>query len=471
MGKYSIRQNVRHTLAPIQESFSFNYGKATVRLDPDGTYTLSANGSIYSEYVNSARRAYQYKPTVQRLSEKMRAAYEQQTADYTQLNCNLTPARTRTAIQNKLDKLVLKKYCNKPFGVKKPSEDDLRLELEAEASQLFFTTFGKASTQIRKYVDEHLQDALKQRLISWNELLDYHNRIQSQNAETQNLLYLKEYTEKKEELESLLSGPSRFVDLEIRKRIAELHLPFDSELDFTYSKSAHTLEINVEVPANIPIPIQKASMLASGKVSIKTKSAKELRNEQIQCVYGLTYYLASVFFDVSANIENLSITVWEEGKAKGLLWVEFSRDVFNDFIKRNRQFDPVYYITIGEYYSVMNSSGASASVNAIASVFLKKIDEIKHGPGTNPIPANSGSSIGGGSSNNTLNHSLFDSGDLNPDPFHLTISEAHILAKHVGDSSLEDDITSAMWAGERTVAVNRKYFEIWQKLKSETWKS
>ena len=81
MGKYSIRQSVKHDIVPLQESFSFNYGKATVRLDPDGTYRLYANGSEYSEYVNSARRAYQYKPTVQKLSEKMRAAYDQQTFD------------------------------------------------------------------------------------------------------------------------------------------------------------------------------------------------------------------------------------------------------------------------------------------------------------------------------------------------------------------------------------------------------
>ena len=93
MGKYSIRQSVKHDIVPLRDSFQFNYGKATVRLDPDGTYTLMINGSEYSEYVNSARRAYQYKPTVQKLSEKMREAYDQQTFDYTHLNYRLTPSR------------------------------------------------------------------------------------------------------------------------------------------------------------------------------------------------------------------------------------------------------------------------------------------------------------------------------------------------------------------------------------------
>lgn len=471
MGKFSIRQTVKHDIVPLSASFQFNYGRATVRLDPNGTYTLSANGSTYSEYVNSARRAYQYKPTVQQLSEKMRYAYEQQTADYTQLNYNLSPAKTYLAVQNTLDKLVLKKYRNKPFGVKKPTDVDIRHELEMEASQIYFKTFGKDKKHIQEYIDEHIQEALKQRLDSWTELQNYHDRIQSQNAESQNLIYLQEYTEKKEELENILSGPSRFVDSDIRKRVADVRLPFDIELEYSYSKTNKTLDIEVEVPLNIPIPFQKASILSSGKISIKTKTAKDVKTEQIQCVFGLAFYLASKFFDVTVNIEKLSVTIWEAGKNKGLLWVEFPRDQFNDFIKRNRQFDPVYYITIGEYYSVMTSTRASSSVNALKSSFLKKIDEIKNGPEVSSITRGSASSQKSSSTSSWSQQSLFDTGDLNPAPLHLTISEAHILAKHVNDPTLEEDISNAMWAGERTVAVSRKYQAIWEKLKKETWKS
>ena len=143
MGKYSIRQSVKHDIVSLRDSFQFNYGKATVRLDPDGTYTLMANGSEYSEYVNSARRAYQYKPTVQKLSEKMREAYDQQTFDFTRLNYRLSPSRSRVSIENTLDKLVLQKYTNKPFAVKPPTKAEIRAELEYEASQLYFKTFGK----------------------------------------------------------------------------------------------------------------------------------------------------------------------------------------------------------------------------------------------------------------------------------------------------------------------------------------
>lgn len=473
MGKYTIRQSIKHDIVPLQDSFSFNYGKATVRLDPDGTYRLYANGSEYSEYVNSARRAYQYKPTVQKLSEKMKAAYEQQTFDYTHLNFDLAPSRTKSSIENALDKLVLKKYTSKPFGIHQPTESEIREELEKEASQLYFKTFGKDKKQIDEYVTSRLQDALDQRLKSWQELSDYHDAIQSQNAEKQNLIYFKEYTDKKEELESILNGPARYVDAEVRKRLSEIRLPFDIELDYTYSKQKRSLEIEVEVPYSIPIPFQKATMLASGKISIKNKTAKEQEADFKLCIYGLPYYLASKFFDISANIEKIAITVWDEGKKRGHIWVEFPRDDFNSLIKRNRQFDPVYYITIGEYYSPLAfSSSATATLNAQRTLFLKKIAEIK-GITAAPISMSTAQSASTRqtSSSNAMSSSIpgkiaaFDNGDLNPDPFHLTVAEATLLSSFVNDPDLANDLQDAMWAGDDTVPIHPKYAGIWADIK------
>ena len=470
MGKYSIRQSVKHDIVPLRDSFQFNYGKATVRLDPDGTYTLMANGSEYSEYVNSARRAYQYKPTVQKLSEKMREAYDQQTFDFTHLNYRLSPSRSRVSIENTLDKLVLQKYTNKPFAVKQPTKAEIRTELEYEASQLYFKTFGTNTKQVEEYVNAHLQDALDQRLKTWQELSDYHDAIQAQNAEKQNLIYFKEYTDKKEELENILSGPTRFVDAEIRKRLSDIHLPFDIELDYTYSKQQKQLDVEVEVTLSIPIPFQKATMLASGKVSIKNKTAKEQDADYKQCIYGLTYYIASKFFDVSTNIEKISVTVWEEGKKLGLIWVEFPRDDFNDLVKRNRQFDPIFYITIGEYYSPWAStSRSSIALNSQRSVFLKKIADIKgiavDSRNTSKSASSSKSSSAGTGSISSGKVSVFDNGDLNPDPFHLSVSDATLLSSFVNDPELEKEVQNAMWAGDDTVPIHPKYAGIWADIK------
>ena len=470
MGKYSVRASVKHEIVPLQESFSFNYGKATVRLEPDGTYRLLVNGSEYSEYINSARRAYQYKPTVQKLSEKMRNAYDQQTFDYTHLNYRLSPSRSKSSIENALDKLVLNKYTNKPFSIKQPTEAEVRTELEFEAGQLFFKTFGRDKKQIDEYVATRLKDAYDQRCKAWQELSDYHDAIQSQNAEKQNLIYYKEYTDKKEELENLLNGPSRFVDAEVRKKLSEIRLPFDIELDYSYSRKEQLLEIDVEVPFSIPIPFQKASLLSSGKVSIKNKSAKEQEADLKLCIYGLPYYLASKFFDVSASIEKIAVTVWEEGKKRGHIWVEFPRTDFNNLIRSNRQFDPVYYITIGEYFSPWAySSSATAALKAQRTLFLNMIAEIK---GTNAAvaPVSGTSTLARPtlqtSSSTSVSFTPLNDGDLNIDPFHLTVQEATLLSSFVNDPELEKDIQEAMWAGDNTVPIHPKHSAIWTDIRA-----
>ncbi|MBR2776265.1 MAG: hypothetical protein IKD75_03990, partial [Prevotella sp.] len=61
--------------------------------------------------------------------------------------------------------------------------------MEFEAGQLFFKTFGRDKKQIDEYVATRLKDAYDQRFKAWQELSDYHDAIQSQNAEKQNLIY------------------------------------------------------------------------------------------------------------------------------------------------------------------------------------------------------------------------------------------------------------------------------------------
>ena len=286
---------------------------------------------------------------------------------------------------------------------------------------------------------------MDQRLKTWQELSDYHDAIQAQNAEKQNLIYFKEYTDKKEELENILSGPAHFVDAEIRKKLSDIHLPFDIELDYTYSKQKKQLDVEVEVPTSIPIPFQKATMLASGKVSIKNKTAKEQDAYFKLCIYGLPYYIASKFFDVSTNIEKISVTVWEEGKKLGLICVDFPRDDFNDLVKRNRQFDPIFYITIGKHYSPWaSSSRSSIAQNSQRSVFLKNIAEIKDSDAD----------------------SVANGKDLNPDPFYLPVREAKFLSTFVNDHKLEKEILDAMWAGEETIPIQQKYAGLWADIKN-----
>lgn len=379
MGKFLVKQSVDYKVVPISESFQFTYGNATVSLSTNGMYSLSANGSEYSEYVNSARRAYGYKPALRNVTEKMRESYDRLTGVFTQLHCNLSPAQERTSYEKALDKLVLRKYRNKPFRLKEPTEEKIRKELEDAARQQFFRTFGTDNKRIVEYINANVQDAMAQRKRSWEELSKYHDCIQAQNAAKQNQIYYKEYTEKKEELENILAGPARYVDATFKKALSEIRLPFDIEIDYAYSQSSKRLTVDVEVPTFIPIPDRKATILSSGKISIKNKTLSDQKHDLELCLYGLPYYLASKFFDISVNIETICLSLWVKGKERGLLWVEFHREEFEGINGRNRDFSPLFFLSLNKHYSAIESSSIAGGsyMGQNKTVFLSGINSAK----------------------------------------------------------------------------------------------
>ncbi len=57
--------------------------------------------------------------------------------------------------------------------------------------------------------------------------------------------------------------------------------------------------------------------------------------------------------------------------------------------------------------------------------------------------------------------------DLNPDPFHLTVSEARRLASYIDDPEINEDIAEAMWSGEDLVPIAQKYESIWREIKNK----
>ena len=58
--------------------------------------------------------------------------------------------------------------------------------------------------------------------------------------------------------------------------------------------------------------------------------------------------------------------------------------------------------------------------------------------------------------------------DLNPDPFHLSISDARRLAGYLDDNQIKKDIQNAVWAGENTVAIDQKYLDVWKEIRKNS---
>ena len=76
----------------------------------------------------------------------------------------------------------------------------------------------------------------------------------------------------------------------------------------------------------INVPVSKATILTSGKISIKNKLVKEIIQDKTKSIISCAYYMAGKYFNVSPNILYIRMSIYDTNKQNPLLWVEFERD-------------------------------------------------------------------------------------------------------------------------------------------------
>ena len=133
------------------------------------------------------------------------------------------------------------------------------------------------------------------------------------------------YNNKKEYLE----GKKSSVKQELLNLCGNISVPYNLSLSFAYCQAAHVLEASVIVEDGISVPISKATILTSGKISIKNKLVRETITEKTNSAVSLTYFLAANLFNTSPNVQYLRFSLYERNKQNPLLWVEFERDKFS----------------------------------------------------------------------------------------------------------------------------------------------
>ncbi len=62
---------------------------------------------------------------------------------------------------------------------------------------------------------------------------------------------------------------------------------------------------------------------------------------------------------------------------------------------------------------------------------------------------------------------FINNGDLNPDPFYLTVVDARKLADYLDDVQLKDEIRQSVWEGDTMIPIAQKYYEVWEEIKRQ----
>lgn len=321
-----IIASVPQQIQTCKETFYTNHGYGTVELTPYGDYLLNTIGITDA----AARRTNEYKSAYKKVSANMLHAYEAETRAYTSIHRNMPSIESVVKLKNDLMILAPQTYKRGRFTFNKPTKDDVEKDLLEEAKNVNFdktNTSGHVDEKI--FVKEHINEMIEIRSHAWQEACDFFNKIEDAREERENAKFFAEYKTLYNNKKEYLEGKESTVKQELLNLCGNVSVPYNLSLSFAYSQAAHVLEASVIVEDGIAVPISKATILTSGKISIKNKLVRETITEKTNSAVSLIYFLAAHLFNTSPNIQYLRLSLYDRNRQNPLLWVEFERDKFS----------------------------------------------------------------------------------------------------------------------------------------------
>ena len=375
MGKYIIAPAKLPTVERKKFSFSLrsHYGNsATIVLSPDGIYSLDVNG-WEDDYVieNRAKRDSQYKTGIQKVSNELFLDYQARTEFVSLMSKRAFKPIGRTFLQKERDKIQIEEYQPNAFVVNKPQSDEVVAMLQTEGNSRYYKDENN-STEVRRFVTENKEKVYKERVANWNEILKLFNDIEKANKEKADFSFRQAYNAKRTVYDDIINGQPSVIENGFDDAINKLAVPYEISLDFDYNQQLQTIDIDVEIPDSIEpfVPTEKATILSSGKVSIKSKQQKEIRNEIVNSQLSLLYYIASYAFSLTPHIEHCRMSLWSKHKTYGYCWIDFSRNKF-----KSHAAPEDYLVTWKNVNNIGEFRGANVLNHIDKKLFKKLIQE------------------------------------------------------------------------------------------------
>ena len=325
-----ITATLPEAIKSCKQHFSVLYpkkGKGSIELTPFGDYILNTDYNITE---GAARRTVEYKSAYQKVTMDMVHAFDNETRAYTSLHRNMKTVTAMSEYQQELMSLAPQKYVRSTFILRKPTKDDIENDLRNEVASINFDKTNTSNhVEEREFIKTNLSSMIEIRQNAWQEAYNLFELIEDAKAEKANAQFFAEYKTLYDRKKEYIEGNESVVLQEIDTICQQMQVPYNLSLSYTYSKKNCLLNVDVLIDDGITIPTSKASVLSSGKISIKNKLVKEMITDKTNSATSLIYYLASYLYSASPNIQYLRMSLFDRNKQNPLLWVEFERDKFS----------------------------------------------------------------------------------------------------------------------------------------------
>ena len=321
---------------------------ASVVMDEDGNFRILDENDqeiIDPQLIRIIERTSVYKEAKRRLlvhqrQEAVDSVKEAQEHDeaFTSLHTKSVEVLPAEAYERKLAELQPKRSEPKPFDEAPPSKEAVQVELSEEADR---EVSGGAPWRLdekrEQYVKERFDDRYNQQLGEWLMRKEQHDEDARLAAAEENVRLYDEYLEQKTWLEEAIAGGKDQVEATVERWLARCKLPVDIDAQFEFRSESSTLMLDLDLPEIEDLPEQEASLSARGKVQMKDKTQKDLREEYVQCVFGLAVYAASCLFAANPCVERITLSGYTQRRNDMgdlvddyIFSIRFSREGFFD---------------------------------------------------------------------------------------------------------------------------------------------
>lgn len=289
-----------------------------IHLDDDGVFSLQyEDGTPITDesFIRKIKKTDGYKAKVEKMTRNFIAEKEESTTKFVEIYKHSEKLIEKEEIENKLENLTLKTYRKEKCNYPPPNEDSLKAEVEAAARRNIRSLFGRKKKR-QEYFDVEYPKLLEEAKKNYLNSVDEFERNEQEKEKRLNTQYKEEYESQKAFLKGFIDGKSEYVENNIDAFLTSIVLPVDFSVSYEYQENTGNLMVDLDLPEIEDLPKEKASTLASGKIKVKEKTQKELKEEYINCTTGLAFFFASKFFNITIQIKKILISGYTQRLSK-----------------------------------------------------------------------------------------------------------------------------------------------------------
>ncbi|MCK5848154.1 MAG: hypothetical protein KAH01_03020 [Caldisericia bacterium] len=242
-------------------------------------------------------------------------------------------------LKDQFKKTVPKLYTRYKFKEEKPNKEIVTEELQSEAKRnvkgIFFVKKRRKS-----YINARIEKKVSEKITAWHDKKNIFEKEQDKIEVFENDKLLKQYISWKKELNDRLNPTEQTINKQLYDVFTSIEYPSVASVvsvnypEFSFKKplmldnienlplkcgvSFETVDedkiviLDIDLPRIECYPTKKVSILTSGKISVKKKSLKDINQDYLRSISGISIYFASVCFSVSPTVEIVTVTGFNE---------------------------------------------------------------------------------------------------------------------------------------------------------------